>query len=87
MTDRARRSLARAQVENGGGAVGAVEDFATGAADDGRRRRRTVDDDDDDDDDDAVWMTDERCSMRRCRRTGRIKGSSPAWRTCGRRRG
>ena len=51
----------RAQVEDGGGAVGAVEDFTTGAGtsageDEGE------DEDDDDDDDDAM------CSAKLCPR-------------------
>ncbi len=47
----------RAQVEDGGGAVGAVEDFTTGAG-----TSAGEDDDDDDDDDDAM------CSAKLCPR-------------------
>ena len=47
----------RAQVEDGGGAVGAVEDFTTGAgtsAGEDEDEDEDEDDDDDDDDDDAM---------------------------------
>ena len=53
----------RAQVEDGGGAVGAVEDFTTGAGTSaGEDEGEDEDDDDDDDDDDAM------CSAKLCPR-------------------
>ena len=57
----------RAQVEDGGGAVGAVEDFTTGAGtsagdDDDDEDEDEDEDDDDDDDDDAM------CSAKLCPR-------------------
>ena len=53
----------RAQVEDGGGAVGAVEDFTTGARTSaGEDEDEDEDDDDDDDDDDAM------CSAKLCPR-------------------
>ncbi len=56
----------RAQVEDGGGAVGAVEDFTTGAGtsagDEDEDEDEDEDDDDDDDDDDAM------CSAKLCPR-------------------
>ena len=55
----------RAQVEDGGGAVGAVEDFTTGAgtsAGEDEDEDEDEDDDDDDDDDDAM------CSAKLCPR-------------------
>ena len=51
----------RAQVEDGGGAVGAVEDFTTGA---GTSAGDDEDDDVDDDDDDDDAM----CSAKLCPR-------------------
>ena len=57
----------RAQVEDGGGAVGAVEDFTTGAGtsageDEDEDDEDEDDDDDDDDDDDSM------CSAKLCPR-------------------
>ena len=53
----------RAQVEDGGGAVGAVEDFTTGAGTSaGEDEGEDEDEDDDDDDDDAM------CSAKLCPR-------------------
>ena len=54
----------RAQVEDGGGAVGAVEDFTTGAG------TRAGDDDDDDDDRDDDDRDDHHamCSAKLCPR-------------------
>ena len=51
----------RAQVEDGGGAVGAVEDFTTGAGT-SAGEDEDEDEDDDDDDDDAM------CSAKLCPR-------------------
>jgi hypothetical protein len=56
----------RAQVEDGGGAVGAVEDFTTGA---GTSAGEDEDDDDDDDgDDDDDDDDDAMCSAKLCPR-------------------
>ena len=52
----------RAQVEDGGGAVGAVEDFTTGAGTSAGEDEGEDEDDDDDDDDDAM------CSAKLCPR-------------------
>ena len=53
----------RAQVEDGGGAVGAVEDFTTGA---GTRARDDDDEDEDEDEDDDD--DDSMCSAKLCPR-------------------
>ena len=55
----------RAQVEDGGGAVGAVEDFTTGA---GTSAGDEDEDDDDDDDDDDDGDDDAMCSAKLCPR-------------------
>ena len=52
----------RAQVEDGGGAVGAVEDFTTGAGTSAGEDEDEDEADDDDDDDDAM------CSAKLCPR-------------------
>ena len=52
----------RAQVEDGGGAVGAVEDFTTGAGTSAGDDDEDEDEDEDDDDDDAM------CSAKLCPR-------------------
>jgi|TARA_Y100001954_G_scaffold67069_1_gene72975 hypothetical protein len=54
----------RAQVEDGGGAVGAVEDFTTGAGTSAGEDEGEDEDDDDDDDDDDDAM----CSAKLCPR-------------------
>ena len=54
----------RAQVEDGGGAVGAVEDFTTGAGTSAGDEDEDEDEDDDDDDDDDDAM----CSAKLCPR-------------------
>ena len=53
----------RAQVEDGGGAVGAVEDFTTGAGTSAGEDDEDEDEDEDDDDDD-----DAMCSAKLCPR-------------------
>ena len=53
----------RAQVEDGGGAVGAVEDFTTGAGTSAGDDDDDEDEDEDDDDDD-----DAMCSAKLCPR-------------------
>ena len=52
----------RAQVEDGGGAVGAVEDFTTGAGTSAGDEDEDEDEDEDDDDDDSM------CSAKLCPR-------------------
>ena len=54
----------RAQVEDGGGAVGAVEDFTTGAGTSAGDDDDDEDEDEDDDDDDDDSM----CSAKVCPR-------------------
>jgi len=54
----------RAQVEDGGGAVGAVEDFTTGAGTSAGDDDDDEDEDEDDDDDDDDSM----CSAKLCPR-------------------
>tara|TARA_B100000674_G_scaffold496234_1_gene525839 strand:+ start:1630 stop:1821 length:192 start_codon:yes stop_codon:yes gene_type:complete len=54
----------RAQVEDGGGAVGAVEDFTTGAGTSAGEDEGEDEDDDEDDDDDDDAM----CSAKLCPR-------------------